>query len=347
MTGLITAVTAIILFGVIVLVHELGHFLTARWVGIPAEEFSIGMGPKLVQYKGKNTVFSIRALPIGGYVKFIGEDEDSDDPRAFGNATVWRRALVLASGALMNFILGILLISVFFVFFGVYQTSTDILEVAEGSPAYNAGLQAKDKIIEINDISLENKGENEGIEYFKNIINTQGEKPIQLTVKRGDQRKHFTLNPQYNEESNTYQIGIVFGRLKRYDPLSGLGMAVVQTGRLIIIMLQMLGGLIFKGMGLQEIVGPVGIMGEIGKAVKAGAQDVIHLAIVITLNLGIINLIPFPAMDGGRLALLLVEGVRGKPIDPKKEGYIHLIGFVILILLMVLVTVKDVGKLWM
>ncbi|HZJ83892.1 MAG TPA: M50 family metallopeptidase [Clostridia bacterium] len=347
MTTIVTIITAIILFGVIVLTHELGHFLTANWVGIPAEEFSIGMGPKIYQRKGKKTAFSLRALPIGGYVKFIDEDEKSDNPRAFGNASVWKRILVIISGPIMNFLLAILLLAIFFMSFGTYQISTNILEIVDGGPAQEAGLQEGDKIIEINGVKADQGNEEKGIEQFRHVISQDGSNPLQITIERKGEIESFAVQPNYSEERDVYEIGIVFGQLERHGILSAIGLGFVQTGRLIVMMVQLLGGLIFKGQGLSEVVGPIGIVGEIGRAVQSGLQDVMNLAIVITLNLGIINLVPFPALDGGRLALLLVEAVRGKPMDQTKEGYIHVIGFILLMLLMIVVTFKDVVRQWM
>ena len=341
-----TIITALILFGVIVMVHELGHFLVAKWVGIPAEEFAIGMGPKIYQHKGKNTVFSIRALPIGGYVKFIGEDEASDDPRSFGNAKVWKRFLVILSGPLMNFLLAVLLLTIFFMSFGTVQTSTHVYEIIDGSPAQEAGLQVGDKIIEINGVKLDESDEEKGIEVFRDIIKKQGHEPLNVTILRDGQTQGLEIKANYSEGKNSYEIGIYFGKIERHGLLSAIGLGFLQTGRLIGIMVQLVGSLIFRGQGLNEIVGPVGIVGEIGKAVQAGFQDVLNLAIIITLNLGIINLIPFPALDGGRLTLLILEGFRGKPLDPEKEGYFHFVGFVLLIILMIVVTFKDVTTRW-
>lgn len=341
-----TAVIAIILFGIIVLAHELGHFLVAGWVGIPAEEFSIGMGPKIYQRKGKRAIFSIRALPIGGYVRFVDEDEESDDPRAFGNSAVWKRILVILSGPLMNFLLAVLLLAIFFMAFGTYQTSTHILEVVEGSPAEIAGLEVGDRIIEVNGVKIRQEDEIEGIERFRDVLKKEGSQPLEVTILRDGATQTIKLQPDYSQERDTYEIGIVFGKLQSHGLISAIGLAFLQTGRLIVMMIQLLGNLIFKGQGLNEVVGPVGIVGEIGKAVKSGIQDVIYFAIIITLNLGIMNLIPFPALDGGRLALLIVEGLRGKPMDPKKEGYIHFVGFVLLMLLMIVVTFKDVARQW-
>lgn len=341
-----TIITALILFGIIVLAHELGHFLVAGWVGIPAEEFSIGMGPKISQIKGKKTIFSLRALPIGGYVKFFGDDGESDDPRAFANAKVWKRILVIAAGPVMNFLLAILLLAMFFTFFGVYKNSTNIFEIVEGSPAENAGLLVGDKIITVNDIKVDIEDQDKGIELFRKILKEEGDKSLKITVLRDGEARDIDIKPDYSAEKNTYEIGIYFGELERLGPFSAIGLAIVQTGRLIIIMIQLLGSLIFQGRGLNEVVGPIGIIGEIGKAVESGIKDVLNLAVVITLNLGIMNLIPFPALDGGRLTLLLVEGLRGNPIDPEKEEYIHFTGFIILMLLMIVVTFKDVARQW-
>lgn len=341
-----TIITAIILFGVIVLIHELGHFLTAKWVGIPAEEFSIGMGPKLYQYKGKNTVFSIRGLPIGGYVKFIGEDEKSDDPRAFNNAEVWKRFLVILSGPLMNFVLAALLLATFLMCFGTVKVSPHVLDVIDGSPAQQAGLQKGDKIIGIDDIEIDEKDEEKSIELFMDKIKEEGDRPLNITILREDQIKEVEIQPSYSEEEKAYKIGIYFGKRERHGLISAIGLGFRETGRLIVMMVQVVGNLIFKGQGLKDVVGPVGIVREINNAVKSGLQDIINFAIVITLNLGIMNLLPFPALDGGRLVLLVVEGLRGKPIDANKEGFIHFLGFIMLMILMIVVTFKDIANLW-
>jgi regulator of sigma E protease len=341
-----TAITAILLFGIIIMVHETGHFITARLSGIYAEEFSIGMGPSIWKYKGKETLYSLRILPIGGYVKFIGEDGESDDPRAFGNASVWKRIAVIAAGPIMNFVLAILLLSAFFMFFGLYEVSPDILEVVEGSPAHSAGLKSGDVVVKINDVSIEEYDETEGIDRFRSVIDQSGEQPVEVVVKRDGEIIDFTLTPRYTKERDTYEIGILFGRYRRYGLFSATGLAVKQTGRIIMLMVELLKNLIFHGEGVGDVMGPVGIVGEINKAVSAGFEQVINLAILITLNLGIINLIPFPALDGGRLVILLVEGFRGKPIDPNKEGYIHFIGFVVLMLVAILVTFQDIARQW-
>ncbi|MFO7153380.1 MAG: RIP metalloprotease RseP [Caldicoprobacter oshimai] len=341
---MLTLVVALIFFGILIMVHELGHFLAGRLVGIHAEEFSIGMGPKLFGFSRKGTQFSVRALPIGGYVKFLGEDEKSDDPRAFNNASLWKRMAVIVSGPAMNILLAVVLLTVFYMSYGIYEVVPEILEVVEDSPADRAGLMPGDRIIQVDGVSVEGLQAQEAVEAIRNAIRQKGDNELEIVVRRDGENISVKLVPEYSEQSDSYVIGIVFGRIRRYGLMPSIGLAFNQAGRIMFLMVDMLRALIFRGQGLNEVMGPVGIVGEIGKAVQAGMQQLLSLAVIITLNLGIINLIPFPALDGGRLALLLIEGVRGKPLEPEKEGFIHFIGFVVLILLMVLVTYQDIMR---
>ncbi|HHW70180.1 MAG TPA: PDZ domain-containing protein [Clostridiales bacterium] len=337
-------IIALIVLSVIIMVHEFGHFMTGKMVGIYAEEFSIGMGPRLLKYEGKDTVYSLRALPIGGYVKFLGEDDNSNDPRAFNNVAVWKRCLVVVSGALMNFVFAIILLSILFSTHGIYIPSPTIAEIIEDSPAHIAGIQKDDIIVAIDNIDLSNIDVEDAVETIREVLNKNGSKPTTIEVIRNEEHKTFTVIPQYDEDTNLYLIGIKFGyELKKLGIGRSIVMAISNIGKMSVIMLKFLGNLIFKHEGIEDIVGPVGIVGEIGKAAQAGAEQLINLAIIISLNLGIINLVPFPALDGGRLLLLIIEGVRGKPIDREKEGLINLIGFVLLLLLMIVVTFKDIA----
>ena len=328
------------------MIHELGHFLTARAVGIHAEEFSIGMGPRLLKIPGKETTYSLRALPFGGYVRFLGEDETSDDPRAFNNAKVWKRILVVASGPLMNLLLAVLLLSVAYLSFGVYDSDLPVIDsVIAGYPAEQAGLQAGDRIIGIGDIDISTLEDSEAVERIRAFINENGSDPFTITILRNDKTMSFDVIPILNEADNRYQLGFYFAvGTRRIGFFQALGMSFVQTFRIVGLMVAMLKDLIFAGRGLGDVMGPVGIVTEIGRAAQAGIQQLLNLGIIITINLGIMNLIPFPALDGGRLVLLIVEGIRRKPIDRYKEGYFHFIGFVLLIILMIIVTYKDILK---
>lgn len=326
------------------MIHELGHFLVAKAVGISAEEFSIGMGPQLLKITGKETKYSLRLLPIGGYVKFIGEDEDSSDPRAFKNSKIWKRMSVIAAGPIMNFMLAVLLFALLFISFGV---ATDVLpvidEVIENSAAQQAGLLPGDRFVSISGIDLSGMENSEAVSEIQlNIAENEGT-PIKITIDRNGSQLQHEVTPMFDEEVQKHQLGFYFSQhIEKPGIIKALGMSIENTGFLILNMVELLGNLIFRGQGAGDVAGPVGIVREIGRAAEAGIEYLMTLGIIITANLGLINLIPFPALDGGRLALLIIEGIRGKPMNPEKEGYINLVGFVLLMVLMLVVTYKDI-----
>jgi len=343
MIDMTIVIVALLFFGILIIVHELGHFLSARLVGIYAEEFSIGMGPAIFKYSSRETQYSLRLLPIGGYVKF-NEDVKSDDPRAFTNAKLWKRMLVIVSGSTMNFMLAISLLTVFFMSFGLYEVVPQVFEVNENTPAYNAGLLPQDVIVKVNDTKIDLETPQVGVTQIRQLIIEKKGQPIELNVLRNGEQITFKLTPKLDTETGNYRIGVVFGRIRRFDFFPAIGLSFAQTGRIIVMMVDMLGNMLTRGEGLGDVMGPVGIVGEIGRAVEYGVDRIMNLAIIISINLGIINLLPFPALDGGRFVIMLVEGLRGKPIDPKKEGFIHLIGFVLLMTLMVLITFRDIFR---
>ncbi len=323
------------------MIHELGHFLVAKAVGIYAEEFSIGMGPRLLKLQGKETEYSLRLLPVGGYVKFMGEDEESSDPRAFRNAKVWKRVAVISAGPIMNFLLAVLLFAIMLTAWG--YVVPEIGEVIPDSPAEQAGLQPGDRFVRLEGTDLSSLSSGAAVNTIRSKILSSEGRPIEVVVDRNGSLHTLTVTPRLVEEDGQkyYQIGFVFATGKPHL-FSAIGMSVTSTANMLVKMIELLGGLFFKGQGIGDITGPVGIVKEVGRAAQEGIDQIITLGIVITANLGLINLIPFPALDGGRLVLLLIEGLRGKPIDARKEGYIHLVGFVLLILLMLVVTYKDI-----
>lgn len=339
-----TILVALLFFSVFIMIHELGHFLAARAVGIHAAEFSIGMGPRLIKISGKETEYSLRALPIGGYVRFLGEDESSNDPKAFNNAKVWKRFLVIAAGPVMNMLLAVLLLSILFISFGLHVSNQPVIDsLISGYPAEKAGLQEGDRIVGIGDEDLSGLEDAEAVLRIQEFISENGPKPFTITVQRGNQIVSYDLIPSYNSENDIWQVGFYFKpNIKRFGFFEAIGTSFVEVFRITGQMLVMLKDLIFSGRGLGDVMGPIGIVSEIGRAAQAGVQRLLQLGIIITLNLSIMNLIPFPALDGGRLLLLAVEGLRGKPIDREKEGYFHLVGFVLLMILMIIVTYKDI-----
>lgn len=349
---IVTIIVAILIFSLIVIVHELGHFLVGRAVGIKALAFSVGMGPTIFQKQGKETKYAIKALPIGGSVQFLGEDAEDNDPRAMNNVSKWRRFLTLIAGPAMNILLGIILIAMFAGLFGIYEISTQIADYnddyfAETNPAKAAGLLPGDKIIGIDGIGLNNKPNEEALNTLSQaIVNSQGE-PLLLEIQRDDQVFETNVTPVYVEEIEQYQIGIIFEQVSlRYGFFKSIWFGVKRTGDIIVLMVTMLWQMIFKGQGVESVTGPVGIFNEIGKAVNQGIEYVINLTIIITLNLGIINLLPIPALDGGRIVFLGIEAIKGSPLNREREGMINFIGFALLMLLMLLITYRDITNLF-
>jgi len=330
-----TALVAILVFGLLVLIHELGHFTVAKLVGIKVHEFAIGMGPKLGKFKRGETEYSIRALPIGGYVKMEGEDEESDDLKSFNKKPIFTRMAVLAAGAIMNFILAFIVFSI--ISFAVGSPTTTIAELDKELPAYEAGLQPGDKITAINDKTITNW------DQVVNEINTSDKEIIKISIARSKEVIDFSVKPIFEEAENRLVIGIIPEIDK--NPLSALKHGFLRMVSVLIMMIQFFKMLFMGKVNSGDLMGPVGVISLVGEAAKFGFLNVLYIAGIISINLGFFNLLPIPALDGSRIMFLLIELVRGKPINPEKEGFIHLIGFALLISLMLFITYKDVIRL--
>ncbi|WP_422486805.1 RIP metalloprotease RseP [Gudongella sp. DL1XJH-153] len=327
---MLTALAAIFVFLLVVLVHEAGHFTVAKMVGIRVNEFAIGMGPKLVQKIKGETKYTLRALPIGGYVKMEGEDESSNDPRSFSNVSVWSRIAVITAGAIMNFVLAIVVLSI--VAFNVGVPSTTIGEIIDGSPAQEYGIAAGDRIVEIEGVPINNWDD------IVTTINTQSpEELLEVQVVRNDEMISMEVMPTVDEGR------VIIGIVPEYD--SGFFTAIKsgfqETWYFLKLMFQFLGMLFQGNVSTNDLAGPVGVINEIGNAASMGFVSVLYILGFISINLGFFNLLPIPALDGSKIVFLLIELFRGKPIDADKEGFIHFIGFIFLISLMLIVTYKD------
>jgi regulator of sigma E protease len=329
-----TALATIFVFFLVVVFHEFGHFIVAKLSGITVHEFAIGMGPKLYQFKKGDTDYSLRLLPIGGYVKMEGEDEISNDAGSFSKKPIGSRMAVLAAGAIMNFVLAIIVFTIYAYSVGVPTTIID--DATEGMPAYNAGLRSGDRIVKINDTEV-----NEWNEIKKEISQSKGEK-INITVLRNNKEISYELQPILDETQNRLIVGIVPTIKKSFF------MAVKNGVENVVLILGMMFDFISKAfqgkVNSADISGPVGIVYIVGEAAKSGFLYVLYIAGFISINLGFFNLLPIPALDGSRLLFLFIELLRGKPINPEKEGFIHFVGFVFLILLMIVVAYKDIVK---
>ena len=336
---------AIVLLGIIVTVHEFGHYCVGRLCGIGIVEFSVGFGPRLLGWERKGIKYSLRAIPLGGYCAFVGEDERNDDPRAMNNQPVWKRFITVLAGPFMNFVLAFVVCAVMLNGYFIAETYPVVDQVMEGMPAEAAGLQKGDKILEVNGVELTN--DSAGVSLMVSTMQSGDlTQPIQLAIERDGERMDFAINavPVEEGESTRYQIGIVFSSrtFTFFESIGKAGSYMVETTGM---MLDSLKNLIFKGEGLNDTAGTVGIIAVVAQQAREGMYMVLWLIFIISLNLGIMNLLPIPALDGGRLLFLIVEMIRRKPIPPEKEGMVHGIGMILLLGLFVVLTYHDIVKL--
>ena len=334
---MITLISSLVVFLLVVMLHEFGHFTVAKLSGIKVNEFSIGMGPKLFQKQKGETSYSLRALPIGGYVAMEGEEESSHDPRSFNNAPILKRMAVVLAGAFMNFILAFLAFTVIFSIVGYGSNEIDM--VIKDSPAEIAGLKAGDKIIEIDKIKTKD------IYEINSLISDKKDEEINLKINRNGENLDINLNPRYSEENNMYLIGIT-SKLK-HSFFKSIELGAKRTDEMSLMILKSL-KMIFDGsFKMEYLSGPVGVVQMIGSESSKGFLNFLQILALISVNLGVFNLLPIPALDGGKFLFLLIEALRGKPINEKFEQGLSLIGISILFSLMIYVTIfNDIGRLF-
>lgn len=344
--GILSLLVAMLIFTVVVTVHEFGHYLFAKRAGIMVEEFAIGMGPKLVSKKINETVWSIRALPIGGFCRMYGEDEAIEgDDRAFGAKSIIARFLVVVGGPLFNFILSMIIAVLLFANLGG-TLSTKIQSFTENSPIQAAGAQIGDEIIGYN---------GRGVYTFTELViyvNTDLTETVNVKVRReGEGTFEYNLKP-YKHEDGRYLIGFSPVEVVFSNPIQILEYAAREVLFNFRIVVYSLGQMISGNVSADQVSGPIGIVGAITTDVTDSAESGLNVAllsvmnwiVLLSTNLGIMNLLPIPALDGGRIMFLLVEAVRGKPLDQDKEGFIHFVGFVLLMGLMVLLFYNDISR---
>lgn len=334
---MITIISSIIIFLLVILIHEFGHFIVAKRNGVSVLEFSIGMGPKLFQRESNGTLYSLRVIPVGGYCQLEGEDEENDSPNSLNNQSPLVRLKVILAGAIMNFILAFILL---ILLMSVSRVSTEVSGVIKDSPAYSSGIQTGDQIVSIN-------GENvsDGEELLKRIKESQGD--LKIGVIRDSQSKNIKVTPRL--ENNIRKIGVNFQeeyKIKNFSIVKGFKKGLITFLNLTGMLYKFLGMLITGQLGLGGVSGPVGVVKEIGNAAKTGVANLIFLLAYININLGVFNLLPIPALDGGRAIFILIEMIFGKKISQEKEGYIHMVGLILLLALIAIVTIKDVIKLF-
>ena len=413
---MLTIVAAILVFSVIVLVHEYGHYKAARSVGVKVYEFAIGMGPTLFKKEKNGTIYSIRAIPIGGFVQMEGEEEDVRTSTSFSTKTVWQRFKVIAAGPIMNYVLALALFIIIALSYGVYGNHIDFID--ENSNEYRAGLRTGDKIISINgeksyiwedifyeiiepnntyytvqyerdgqvkETKVENNyrkivgittkvvdgkttttvsptdvtspafeaGINDGDkvlsingvdvnsweELTHEVENTPEGKLVNVTVERDGKNLDFSIKPQT-------QITVKFNTQLEKSFITAISSSAYKTVYYIELMFKTISKLVTGKLGSEALGGPVMVISMVGEAAESGILSLLNLAAFISINLGFMNLLPIPALDGSKLVFLVIEAIRGKSIPIEKEGYIHFVGFVVLIGFMLFITYKDILRLF-
>lgn len=334
-----TVFLALVILGVLIFAHELGHFLAAKKAGVRVEEFALGFGPRLLSVQRGETRYSLRALPVGGFVRMAGTNplEGPIDSRGFLKKSVGQRVSVLLAGPAMNFVLAILLFAIIFSALGVEMPTLVISDILEGHPAEKAGLVEGDRIVSIDGVTL-----NDWTHLVTTINGSLGEQ-ITLVVERDGEQRIVDLTPKPRPEDPSLGfIGISPQVVAiRQGPLTALRNGLSYTLAVSALWIK---GLIMMVLGQAkvDVAGPVGITQLIGEASRMGLRSLLYLSAALSANLGILNLLPIPALDGSRLAFLLVEGLRGRPVDPEKENLIHFLGFALLMLLALVVTYRDI-----
>lgn len=341
-------ILALVIFSIIILFHELGHFLLAKHNDVKVNEFCLGLGPTIVGYTKGETKYSLKLLPFGGACMMEGEDEASEDDRGFNNKSVLQRASIVAAGPIFNFIMAIAFSLILVASVGFDRPV--LTDVMEGYPAQEAGLQAGDEIVKLGNKTIHLYREVSVYTYF------HANETVEVTYKRGEEKHTAVVVPKYDEESGRYLFGF-YGTTARSKGtlLETLQYSVYEVKYWICSTIESLGQLFTGHVGINDMSGPVGIVKTIGDTYTEVKSDgafmiflnMLNICILLSANLGIMNLLPIPALDGGRLVFLIVEAVRGKRMDPNKEGAVNLVFLMLLMALMVVIMFNDIRKIVM
>ena len=357
--SIVVLILFILLLSLIIVVHEFGHLIAAKIFGVYCPEFSMGMGPKLLSYKGKETEYCLRALPIGGFVAMAGDTDNSLETsvdttnipyeRTLPGIAKWKRAIIMMAGIIMNMVLAIVIVAMVLLYNGSYATSPDttIARVSENTPAYNAGILAGDKITELEYKDL-------GISYHPKTFDDiatfmfgHEDEVLTIYVDRKGESLSFDLTPEYNAETDSYLIGINSEGLKAvginifncwYYAIDYLWYVV----RTIFMSL----GQLFKGVGLENLSGPVGIYQATEEAVSMGTQSYLLMIAVLSVNVGIVNALPLPILDGGRVIILIIEAIIRRPLSEKAISYLMGASLFLILALFVFATYQDILRIF-
>ncbi|MGI6435420.1 MAG: RIP metalloprotease RseP [Syntrophomonadaceae bacterium] len=334
----------VIILGILIFVHELGHFLTARRIGIPVYEFALGFGYKLFSHTKDGVQYSLRLIPLGGFVRMAGEEPgDNEDPLGYSHRTPLEKIMVSVAGPLMNILLGLLIFVYSYAFIGLPQASNEpvIGRVISGEPAAEAGVQAGDRVVAINAYRIES---------WEQITSRLGSNPpgqaVTITIERQGKTLDLVMVPRQNATTGVPAIGVM-GQFyyEKQGVLKSISYGFKQTFMLTGLLLSGLWTIISGGASAGDLAGPVGITMMVGEASQFGTIFLLGFIAFLSINLGVLNLLPIPALDGSRIIFALAEVIRRKPLEPEREGLIHWFGFLFLMLLIVFVTYNDILRL--
>lgn len=336
-------ILALLIIALLVLVHEWGHFIVARKIGIPVYEFSIGFGYRLFSWKKEGVEYSIRLIPLGGYVRMAGEEaDDLDDPQGFNNRTPGEKIAIAFAGPFMNFVLAVGIFIITFAFIGVAKPINEpvIGDVISGKPAEMAGLKADDRILAVN---------NETVitwqDFVTKVQSTEANETLLLTVQRNDQISEIYLPVERNATGESI-IG-VYSKInfERQGIIESVKLGFMQTYQMTLVLLSSLAMLFNGTASANDLAGPVGITNMIGEAAQGGLVYLLSFSAFLSINLGLLNLLPIPALDGSRIVFAMIHAIRRKPLDSNREGFIHWLGFLFLMGLILLATYNDIIRL--
>ncbi len=342
----------ILILALLVLVHEFGHFLMAKLSGVKVEEFGIGFPPRLFGIKRGETLYSVNIIPLGGFVKMFGEEahevvgkgkKSAQSERAFVNKKPWQKALIIVAGVIGNFLLGWILVSYLFTQ-GVPAPANKVIveDVQKGSPAAIAGIKINDSIVRLDSTSLTDSTE------LIDLTKKYAGQPVHLVIERGNKQINVTVTPRKNPPSGQGALGIAITSFveKKYPfykaPFYGLSESVSITRTIIVEIVKAVFSLVTLHKPSVEVSGPIGIASYTGQAIKFGKNAVLELIALLSLNLAIVNILPFPALDGGRFVFVIYEWVTKKRVNEDVERYTNLVGFFILILLAIFISINDI-----
>lgn len=356
-----TIIIFLLILGVIVFVHELGHFATAKFFGVKVEEFGLGFPPKIAGKKKGETEYTLNWIPLGGFVKIMGEDgENRDDPRSFGSKSVWQRAVILSAGVAMNFLLAAVLFSaVFMAGFPTdisdvdvnslpagTKTYVQIIDVVKDSPAQLAGIMGMDRILQVDGKNVQT------IEDVQNYTKQDAGKNVALTIERQGgviQKQVFVRESESGGQGGGMGVSLARTAVIHYSLLESIKEGFLYTGMMTAAIFEylfhILGQLLYTGGTSAQLSGPVGMVSMTQQAAQLGLTVLLNFTALISVNLAIINILPLPALDGGRILFLLVEKIKGRPVSRELEAKIHNAGFIALMLLMLVVTFQDIARL--